>query len=152
MVSAEQARDIALFFLLSLLDQKQALAAAHKTIAQLKGMKAGHQTHTRVQIARVLSKAFDAQRKMLSRNRPTEMSDAAIQFPAGTDLPTWQKFHRQSSDGEITAVILTQLLGFSEDEAAEGFNVSTGTMKYRVAKGMRQMGAVLAKAENRSQV
>lgn len=145
MVSAEQAREIALFFLLSLLDQKQALQAAHKSIAQLKGMKFEGETHSQAAISRVLHKTFESQRKMLSRNRPTEMSETAVRFPAGADFATWQKFHRASNDAEITAVVLTKVIGFSEDAVADGFNISTGTMKYRVAKGMRQLGAVLAK-------
>ncbi len=154
MVSAEQARDIALFFLLSLLDQKQALQAAHKSIAQLKGMKSdkASPSPSASDITHVLHQTFEAQRKALSRNRPTDMSDVALRFPAGTDFATWQKFHRQASDAEITAVVLTKIIGFTEDDVASGFNVSTGTMKYRVAKGMRQLGAVLSKTETRGSV
>ncbi len=146
MVSSEQARDIALFFLLSLMDEKQALQAAHKSIAQLKAMNSINGHYDRADVARVLRKAFDIHRKQLSRNRPTEMSDKVLSFPEGTDFATWQKFYRSSSDPEVTAIVLTQILGYSEAAAAEGFNVSAGTMKYRVAKGIRQLGAVLAKS------
>jgi hypothetical protein len=147
MVSSDLAQEVALFYLLSLMDEKLALSAAHKSIAQLKAIKPlENGTHDRVEVARVLRKGFDAHRKMLSRNRPTEMGDQVLTFPGGTDFSTWQKFYRASSDGEITAVVLTRILGFSEVEVAEGFNVSAGTMKYRVAKGIRQLGSVLSKA------
>lgn len=146
MVSSDQAREIALFYLLSLMDEKLALSAAHKSIAQLKAIKPLEDgTHDRVEVARILRKGFDAHRKMLSRNRPTEMSEGVLRFPEGTDLATWQKFYRSSSDGEVTAVVLTRILGYAEAEVAEGFNVSAGTMKYRVAKGIRQLGGMLAK-------
>jgi DNA-directed RNA polymerase specialized sigma24 family protein len=128
------------------MDEKLALSAAHKSIAQLKAMTAVNGSHDRADVARVLRKGFDTHRKMLSRNRPTEMSETLLSFPAGTDFATWQKFYRSSSDAEVTAVILTRILGFSEAAVAEGFNVSSGTMKYRVAKGVRQLGSVLAKA------
>lgn len=147
MVSSNQARDIALFFLLSLMDEKLALSAAHKSIAQLKTVRAledGH--HDLVDVAKILRRNFESHRKQLSRNRPTEMSENVIGFPAGTDLATWQKFYRSSSDAEVTAVVLTRILGYPESAMAEGFNVSSGTMKYRVAKGIRQLGACLQKA------
>ena len=146
MVSSEQARDIALFFLLSLMDEKLALQAAHKSIAQLKAHSSINGHFDRVDVSRVLRKAFDIHRKMLSRNRPTEMSEKVLGFPEGTDFVTWQKFYRSSSDAEFTAVILTRILGYPEVAVAEGFNVSAGTMKYRVAKGVRQLGSVLSRA------
>ncbi len=148
MVSAEQAREIALFYLLSLLDQKLALQAAHKSIAQLKSIGSENGSHSQVDIARLLRKGFDLHRRMLARNQPTEMSPDAMQFPDGTDFQTWQKFHRASADGEITAVILTKVLGYPEATIAKGFGVSSGTMKYRVAKGVRQLGAILNKTGN----
>lgn len=145
MVSSEQARDIALFFLLSLMDEKLALQAAHKTIAQLKSMSSDRAMPAAADTARILRRAFDVHRKQLSRNRPTEMSDTILTFPDGTDFLTWQKFYRSSSDAEVTALILTHVLGYPEIAVAEGFNVSTGTMKYRVAKAIRQLGAALSK-------
>lgn len=147
MVSSDQAREIALFYLLSLMDEKLALSAAHKSIAQLKTLKpqvGGH--FDRIDVARVLRRGFDTHRKMLSRNRPTEMGERILWFPEGTDFNTWQKFYRSSSDAEVTAVVLTRVLGYSEAQVAEGFNVSSGTMKYRVAKGIRQLGNLLSKA------
>ncbi len=150
MVSSDQAREIALFYLLSLMDEKLALSAAHKSIAQLKAMKPlENGTHDRVDVARILRKGFDTHRKMLQRNRPTEMSERILWFPDGTDFATWQKFYRSSSDAEVTAIVLTRILGFPEAAVAEGFNVSSGTMKYRVAKGTRQLGNVLSKSGSR---
>jgi hypothetical protein len=147
MVSSDQAREIALFYLLSLMDEKLALSAAHKSIAQLKAMKPRDDgKHDRADVARILRKGFDTHRKMLSRNRPTEMSETLLGFPEGTDFATWQKFYRSSSDAEVTAVVLARILGYPEASIAEGFSVSAGTMKYRVAKGVRQLGNVLAKA------
>lgn len=142
MVSSDQAREIALFFLLTLMDEKLALSAAHKSIAQLKVMGP---TAERGDVARVLRKTFDTHRKMLSRNRPTEMSENVLTFPDGTNFATWQKFYQSSSDAEVTAVALVRILGYPESAVAEGFSVSSGTMHYRVAKGMRQLGSVLSK-------
>lgn len=142
MITDEQARDIALFFLFSLMDQKVALEAAHRAIAQVKALPPDA---TRVDITRIMKRGFDTHRKMLARNQPTEMSDTALIFAKGADLASWEKFHRASSDAEITAIVLTKILGYSEDDAAKAFQVSLGTMKYRVAKGVRQLGAALPK-------
>lgn len=144
MITDTQAREVALFFLLSLVDQKVALQAAHKAVAQIKALApVGSNEVSRIEVAGVLKRGFEQHRKLLPRNQPTEMSDTTLVFPEGTDFATWQKFYLQASDAEITSVILVKILGFTEEEVAESFNVSLGTVKYRVAKGVRQLSTVV---------
>ncbi|MEK7358727.1 MAG: hypothetical protein AAB250_19940 [Bdellovibrionota bacterium] len=146
MLSDEQARGIALFFLFSLMDEKTALAAAHKAVASAKAAAPkASQTPSETAIVTVLRKTFETHRKLLPRNRPTE-APLSWKLPPGIDAQAWAKFHQDSSDGEIVAIVLAKVLGFSEEAIAEGLNVSLGTLKYRIGKGMRQLGAALGRS------
>jgi DNA-directed RNA polymerase specialized sigma24 family protein len=53
------------------------------------------------------------------------------------------KFHRSASDEEIVAASLSKLLGFAEQDIAVGLNVSIGTVRYRIGKAVRQIGAAV---------
>ncbi|RYZ75376.1 MAG: hypothetical protein EOP05_07995 [Proteobacteria bacterium] len=143
MITDEQTREIALFFLFSLLDQRVALQAAHKAIAQVKALPTDEGVISKSDIARILKRGFETHRKLLPRNQPIEISETALSMPEGTDFATWQKFHVAASDHEITAVVLAKILGYDEEVLADGFQVSVGTMKYRISKGMRQLGSVV---------
>lgn len=143
MITDEQTREIALFFLFSLLDQRVALQAAHKAIAQVKALPTDEGVISKSDIARILKRGFETHRKLLPRNQPIEISETALSMPEGTDFVTWQKFHVAASDHEITAVVLAKILGYDEEVLADGFQVSIGTMKYRISKGMRQLGSVV---------
>lgn len=147
MITDEQTREIALFFLFSLLDQRVALQAAHKAIAQVKSLPTEEGVISKSDIALILKRGFESHRKLLPRNQPTEISETALAFPEGTDFATWQKFHLVASDQEITAVVMSKILGYDDAVMAEGFQVSIGTMKYRISKGIRQLGTVVPKAQ-----
>lgn len=147
MLTDEQARGIALFFLFTLLDEKTALAAAHKAVAAAKAAAPKpSKSPSETTIVTILRKNFDSHRKQLPRNRTIEMP-TRWKFPAGVDPLAWSKFHKDSSDAEIVAIALSQILKYPEDAIAEGLNVSVGTLKYRIAKGMRQLGLALGRSQ-----
>jgi DNA-directed RNA polymerase specialized sigma24 family protein len=153
--SDSQIRSIALFYLFSFMDEKAALDASHRTIAHLKAVR-GHdenREHTSdvdgVQLIRLLSKTYKQHRKHLARNKaatPMPM-ETAWQFPVGFDLSIWAKFQKDSNETEVIAVLLSKVLGFSDAIIAEGLNVSTGTARYRIGKGIRQLGSVTQKSD-----
>ena len=142
MVSDEQVRAIALFFLLSLMDEKVALQASEKVIANLKTKKARAETESVSDEAliQVLRQSHDQHRHLVPRNRATDAPQAAWDLPDKFDLVPWIKFQREAGENEILAVVLSRVLGFKDDVIASGLNVSLGTARYRIGKGMRQLG------------
>ena len=148
MITDEQVRCIALFFLFALLDEKTALAAAETAAAQVKSLPQPvgplvDESARRVSLIQILKKVFEANRKVLARNRPLAMSATVWTLPEGIDLRGWMKFQKDSSDGEVMAVVLSKLLGFTDYEIADGLNITVGTARYRIGKGMRQLGTSL---------
>ena len=145
MIADEQVRWIALFFLFSLLDEKTALLASETAVAQVKAIPANDsplvdESARRVQLISILRKVFEQNRKALARNRPATLPETSWVLPEGIDLRTWAKFQKDSSDGEVISVVLSKILGFTDYEIAEGLHISVGTARYRIGKGMRQLG------------
>lgn len=141
-------RGIALFFLFTFLDEKIAVSAAESATAQVKALPPTpgplvDEMGRRVQLITILRKTFDQHRKLLARNRPLAMGDLVWTLPEGIDLRAWSKFQKDSSDGEVIAVVLSKILGFTDSEIADGLNISVGTTRYRIGKGMRQLGQCL---------
>lgn len=142
----EQVRQIALFFLFAFMDEKLALQAAQKTVAQMKALQ-GSGAWPSVPLIRVLRKTFEQMRKLNPKSRPANIPGSVWNLPAGLDLSPWLKFQREASDTEIIAVALSKILRFEDPEIAEGIDVSLGTARYRIGKGVRQLGqAAKAKA------
>lgn len=159
MVSDEQVRWIALFFLYSLMDEKIALQSAHKAIASLKARGHGDTPRSnvdadtddapvarsggaKVAIVRAVKKVWDQQRKSMPKNRPVVMPESAWILPDHVDIAPWAKFQKDAADEQVIAVVLSRILGFSDQDIAEGLNVSLGTVRYRIGKGIRQLGSV----------
>ena len=148
MVTEEQVRWIGLFFLFSFMDEKTALLATHRTVAHLKATVAadreaeeGKTVITRDVLIKTLRKMFDQHRRLLPRNRPTTQPESVWRLPDHFDIAAWSKFQKDSSDGEVVAVVLSRVLRFTDDEIAEGMNLSLGTVRYRLGKAIRQLGA-----------
>lgn len=147
MITDEQVRWIALFFLFSFMDESLALQSAHKTIAQLKatgvlknGMPTGESV-SNVALIRALRKILEQQKKSLPRNRTVVPPDNAWIPPDHMDMGPWAKFQKAAAPEQLVAVILSRILKFKDHEIAEGLNVSLGTARYRIGKGVRQLGS-----------
>lgn len=145
MITNEQVRGIALFFLLALMEERLALQAAHKAIAHLKSIGTNSGTNPTseidpVTLIRVLKKTLVPYRKLLTRNRGGITPGSAWKLPDNSDITPWVKFQKDNSENEVIAVILSKVLPFTDQQIAEGLNVSLGTARYRIGKGVRQLG------------
>lgn len=160
MITDEQARWIALFFLFALMEERVALQAAHKTVAQLKAQGASARADAssdepkkglgRPEIIRAMTKVLEPYRRLASRAKPAVFPDAVWRLPAQFDIDPWTKFQKSAAANEVVAVILSKLLPFTDHEIAEGLGVSLGTARYRVGKGIRQLGAQFEVLSRRS--
>lgn len=144
MVTDEQVRRIALFFLFSLMDEKTALHAAGRVIASVKAAYPAGKPQT-ISNSELIKSCWGQwpQHRKLARTHANSapIPSSAWALPERADLGPWMKFHRSAADEEIVAVTLINILGFSENEVAHGLNVSVGTVRYRVGNAIRRLGA-----------
>lgn len=147
MVTENHVRKIALFFLFVFSDEKVALEAADKAVSSLKAIKASQDDDAGApedaDVIRMIRKSFDQFKKAGLRNRPAPAEQGSSLLPqTGTNLAAWRKFQKDAGETETVAVILSRILKFDDEAIAKGLNVSLGTARYRVGKGVRGLGLV----------
>jgi hypothetical protein len=150
MIANEQARWIALFFLFALIDEKIALQAAHKTIGFLKATAVvgkGSESERRVALIRALRSGFETYRKLLPQRKSARPLVQSWSWVSDVDLRAWSKFHKEATDDDVIAVVLSKILGLADAEIAEGLRISLGTARYRIGRGVRQLGASVGDAD-----
>lgn len=143
MITDEQVRGIALFFLFTLMDEKIALHAAQKTVSQLKASANRRGRSAEVDsplLVRALWACLQQQKKLLARTKELTSPEPQLVFPDGVDFSVWTKFHRDTGESEVIAVVLSKILKVSDQDIADGLNTSLGTVRYRIGKGIRQLG------------
>lgn len=140
MVTEEHVRKIALFFLFAFSEEKVAVEAAHKAVSSLKALQAAPDD---ADVVRVIRKSYDHFKKSTHRTRQPAEPMTSLVPASGVDPATWRKFQKDSGEVEIVAVILARILKLDEEAIAKGLNVSLGTARYRVGKGVRSLGLVV---------
>lgn len=145
----EQTREIGLFFLLGLMEERVALSAASRAIAQLKAefseisrKDREHQPIAVGAIIRVCRESWKTHRKQIPRNQVNVPPSDAWVVPPKIDLTVWTRYQKDAPDEDIMTVLFSLVLGISDDDLAEGFQTSTGTIRYRLGKGVRQIGLI----------
>ncbi|CAN5597541.1 hypothetical protein BH10BDE1_BH10BDE1_31680 [soil metagenome] len=145
----EQARAIGLFFLLGLMEERVALSAAARAIAQLKADFSEISRKDREQnlvptdaIIKACHESWKVHRKQIPRNQPSVPPETAWKVPANIDLGTWARYQRDAPDEDVMTLLFSLVLGITDDELSEGFQTSVGTIRYRLGKAVRQLGLV----------
>lgn len=142
MVTDQQVRNIALFFFFTFLDEKVAFEAAHKVVSAL---KAARLTDDAIVIS-AMRKYFEQYKKSIARNRNLPEFGLMVELPKNFDFALWRKFQKSSPENEIVALVLSKILNYSDEDVASGLNISLGTARYRIGKGVRNLGEVVRRA------
>ena len=58
-------------------------------------------------------------------------------------LAGWRDFKKQSTDEEFLTVLWSTVLKVPEEKIARGLNISVGTVRYRLGKGLKKLGDLL---------
>lgn len=139
----EQVREIGLFFLLGFMDERVALAAAARSVARLKALYEGGGQVTPGDFVKICRESWKAFRKQIPRNQPLTTPTTGWILPAGFDILIWTRYQKDAADEDVMAILFSLVLGISDDDLAEGFRTSVGTVRYRLGKGVRQLGLVV---------
>lgn len=144
MITDEQVRRIALFYLCTLMDERVALQAAHKTVAYLKAKGASAQNDG-PEVIRALRSFLEQHRKQIQRHKQAPASEPSWIASGDVNMRPWVRFQKEAPETEVEAVVLSKVLGFSVSDIARGLNVSIGTIRYRIGKGVTHLGAAQRK-------
>jgi hypothetical protein len=77
-----------------------------------------------------------------AKNNPNLMHEVSFQIPSEVDLGPWKQFKKEAGSDEFESVIWSRLLEFSDNAIAVGLGITTGTLRHRVARGLRHLGRI----------
>ena len=142
----EQARSIGLFFLLGFMDERVALLAANRTIAQLKAefpeITLKNRDESLLPISSIIKacrESWKIHRRQIPRNQLIVPPEKAWVLPSGIDVRAWSRYQMDAADEDVMTLLFSVVLSFEDAELAEGFQTSIGTIRYRLGKGIRQL-------------
>lgn len=133
---------VAKYFFFCSLDEQISFNASLKALTDLKHNDWLDHRH-RARWVQVLSK-WKAKLKSLRGKPWTESKgDYGFALPGDFELGSWTNFLSAGEATEVEAVLLSKILKFSDEEIADGLGVTTGTVRYRVGRGLRHLGGYL---------
>ena len=134
---------VAKYFYFSCLDEQLSFAASLKVLAELNShnrLDAEHRSHW----IRTMHKWRPKLQRLRGKvGRVPAAVKAGFQPPEGFDLSIWISFVTATETSEVEALLLSRILLFSDEEIAEGLGVTTGTVRYRVGRGLRHLGGFI---------
>ena len=143
MTEEAKVKSVALFYYLTLLDEAIAQHATEITLTRC---------DRRIEKEKALATAWPAiivnetnkawQKFSLSKGKEVHrMPDVpGWQVPKTIDFGLWQEFSRKAEKNELLALVWSQILGFSDEDIAQGLNSSRGTIRHRVGRALRELG------------
>jgi hypothetical protein len=145
----EDIRAIALFFYYSLLDDQLALRATAKAIkklsrrAQRELSPQGETSEVRPlgkDLVRVCFRLWRGLERFAPRGGSGGTPTLHWHLPENLDLAPWRQFQREGLSEDMIAVVWSKIIGYPEAIIAQGLDLTPGTVRYRVARGVRQLG------------
>lgn len=145
MLDEAQIKSVALFFFLGLMDEKLAFQATLKTIRKCrKRMQKGRLQETEVPsvVVYLTNDVWDRMQRRLEKGHSMVTYEAGWLVPDHVELGPWREFKKESDPDEFLAVLWSCILKYSDDQISKGLGVTSGTVRHRVGRGLRVLGAM----------
>lgn len=133
---------VAKYFYFASVDEHLSFTASLKALTDLKHNDWLSRRH-RSRWVQVLSKWKLKLNSLKGRAWSENLDDQGFSPPQEVDLQVWANFLQTGEPTEVEAVLFSKILNFSEVEIAEGLGVTTGTVRYRVGRGLRHLGGYI---------
>lgn len=136
-------KSIALFAYFAFLDEARAVEAASRSLVLAEDkLKKDKSVTSSVAIVWATEKVWNELNGQLLRGHPTVNSDKNWILPKGFDFGPWKEFQKNATEDELLILIWSKILGFNDDEIAQGLGITEGTVRYRMARSLRKLGAM----------
>lgn len=139
---------ISRFFLLSYLDENEAIAATTAVLSRWRavvGAEAGRGATARPMLIRELNRFWLGLKTVPQSGQPILFGSQQWSIPNDLNLGPWLEFRRTATAEEIFAVLTVRVMRFSEEIVAEGIGVTPGTIRHRLTRGLRRLGHIQVK-------
>ncbi len=149
-----QIQSVALFQFLALLDQKVSIQATLQSVRDLKKklnrlVNPPNPDEFESIVVATTKKVLEKNIVKMRKPMPFVVGpNSGWQPPSHLDLGPWREFKGKTSPDQVAAVIWVQVLGFKEENVATGLGVSTGTVRHRMAQGLKTLGQLNSGRKN----
>ncbi|MGZ3723425.1 MAG: sigma-70 region 4 domain-containing protein [Bdellovibrionales bacterium] len=129
------------FFFLSF-DEQISFSASLKVLADLKAgnrLDSDHRSHW----VQTLHKWKPKLKKIRGRAWSDSPTVPGFILPKDLEVASWVSFMAAADAELVEAVLLSRVLGFSDEEISQGLDVTEGTVRYRVGRGLRHLGGYI---------
>lgn len=135
---------IALFFYFAFLDEVRAREAGRVVLKKLRQKTLGKDFSEDAEAELIVSLCDQHLEAFAQHVKPTGLSFSAGQIilPPKSNWGPWFEFRRLGDKNDFHATLWTRVLGFSEAVVAKGLNVSLGTVRFRVGRGLKSLGKI----------
>ncbi|NQZ00037.1 MAG: hypothetical protein HRT45_05130 [Bdellovibrionales bacterium] len=154
MTEGFQRHQVALFFYFALQDEKLATQATVKALQKIrKRFESAEQGDTpkpastdlnqEAVLVAVTQKIWNNFRSSIRSTQSAVTIEGGWLVPEGVHLGPWREFRKESAEDEFLILLWSKVLKFSDQGIANGLNVSTGTVRYRVGSALRVLGRMV---------
>jgi hypothetical protein len=150
-MTAAQIKSVALFYYFALLDEDQAERATQATVdkcrSRLKVKKEKGATDPIIILINEVNEYWLSHQDDRNHSRAVFNQKSKYILPPGISFGAWKQFHKESAQEDLIAIIWSRIIGVEEGKIAQGLGLTTGTVKYRIGKGLRQLGHLITLGE-----
>jgi hypothetical protein len=139
-LSVEEA--VVKYFFFLCLDEQVSFAASLKVLADLKTANFLDDDH-RSQWVQTVHRWKPKIKRMRGRNWSDSPTVPGFLLPQDLEVERWVSFMASAEAEEVEAVLLSRILGFSDEEISQGLDVTEGTVRYRIGRGLRHLGGYI---------
>lgn len=152
-MTESQIKSVALFFFFSLIDEDQAERATHMALERCRSRLKNVEKRSQDPQTVIIHQCFLIWQKFQEHHGSHKsMHGQKTKFitPSNISFGAWRQFHKEASSEELIAVIWSRVLGVDDAHVAQGLGVTAGTVRYRVGRGLRQLGHLITLGELRA--
>ncbi len=132
-----------LFFYLSSLEEKISVDFTARAVNLYKKKKltsSAGSSNDELFLIEVCNQLFTENFQNFALKQITIVNSSIISWPDHLDLTPWCEFQKRSAVNERLAVLWVNVLNVSIESLAHALNLSQGTIRYRLGKGLSLLG------------
>lgn len=141
-MSAPVIETVAKYFFFLTLNEQLTFAVGFRVLADLKAKDLLEKDEP-AELIQVLHKWKTKLHQISPRDWSHFPDEAGFEWPKDFKMDAWKNFLGVGEADEVEALLLSRFLGFGDEHVADGLNVSVGTVRYRVGRGLRHLGGYL---------
>jgi hypothetical protein len=144
MLSNTQIEKIALFYFFTYLDEVKSQNATEYTIKKLNSLitiEKSSEADIYLQFVKISHTYVEKTREAQGANHLSVIS-SHVELPQGSNWGPWFEYRRISQPKEFLILLYHHILKIPIEAIASGLQIAEGTIHYRIAHGLKQLGGI----------